>query len=161
MDFPLPLEKVYPQPPYSFGDDNNINVILVATGSFNPPTFMHLRMFELARDALRLEGYRVIAGYMSPVSDAYNKPGLVSSEHRLCMCNLACESSEFIMVDSWEANQTSYQRSLTILERIHSFFINKLHIPKESLKVMLVCGSDLIQSFSIPGFWIREQVCTL
>ncbi|MBA0708523.1 hypothetical protein Golax_023631 [Gossypium laxum] len=23
---------------------------------------------------------------------------------------------------------------------------------------MLVCGSDLVQSFSIPGFWIPEQV---
>lgn len=23
---------------------------------------------------------------------------------------------------------------------------------------MLVCGSDLLQSFSIPGFWIPEQV---
>lgn len=28
---------------------------------------------ELARDALRLEGYTVIAGYMSPVNDAYKK----------------------------------------------------------------------------------------
>lgn len=27
-----------------------------------------------------------------------------------------------------------------------------------SLKVMLICGSDLLQSFSIPGVWIREQV---
>lgn len=28
-------------------------VLLVACGSFNPPTIMHLRMFELAADALR------------------------------------------------------------------------------------------------------------
>ncbi|KAH6814990.1 nicotinate/nicotinamide mononucleotide adenyltransferase [Perilla frutescens var. frutescens] len=31
----------------------------------------------------------------------------------------------------------------------------------ESLKVLLVCGSDLLESFSIPGFWIREQVKTI
>lgn len=28
----------------------------------------------------------------------------------------------------------------------------------DSLKVMLVCGSDLLQSFGIPGVWIPEQV---
>lgn len=33
-----------------------------------------------------------------------------------------------------------------------------LHPWLESLRVMIVCGSDLIQSFSIPGFWIPEQV---
>ncbi|XP_037494699.1 nicotinamide/nicotinic acid mononucleotide adenylyltransferase isoform X2 [Jatropha curcas] len=120
---------------------------------------MHLRMFELARDALHSEGYHVIAAYMSPVSDAYKKPGLISCEHRLQMCNLACETSDFIMVDPWEANQSTYQRTLTVLKRIESYFINR--ISRETLKVMLVCGSDLVQSFSIPGFWIREQVSTI
>ena len=28
----------------------------------------------------------------------------------------------------------------------------------ESLKVMLLCGSDLLQSFCTPGVWIPEQV---
>ncbi|EYU19647.1 hypothetical protein MIMGU_mgv1a0158002mg, partial [Erythranthe guttata] len=29
------------------------------------------------------------------------------------------------------------------------------------LKVMLVCGSDLLESFSTPGVWIPEQVKTI
>ncbi|XP_050216413.1 nicotinamide/nicotinic acid mononucleotide adenylyltransferase [Mercurialis annua] len=162
MEFELPTDKVsFPSNNTMDEDDKKkINVVLVATGSFNPPTFMHLRMFELARDAMRIEGYRVIAAYMSPVTDAYKKPGLVSAEHRLRMCNLACESSDFIMVDPWEANQSAYQRSLTILKRIESSFIDK-HISRDSLKVMLVCGSDLLQSFSTPGVWIPEQVRTI
>ncbi|KAJ9153944.1 hypothetical protein P3X46_027330 [Hevea brasiliensis] len=161
MDLELPMDKV------SLGsnntpDDSKINVVLVATGSFNPPTFMHLRMFELARDALHSEGYHVVAAYMSPVSDAYKKQSLISGEHRLRMCNLASESSDFIMVDPWEANQSTYQRTLTILKRIESYFIdNKRLISREFLRVMLVCGSDLLQSFSIPGFWITEQVRTI
>ncbi|EEF39590.1 nicotinamide mononucleotide adenylyltransferase, putative [Ricinus communis] len=159
MDVELPMDKVSFVPNSAQDDDDKINAVLVATGSFNPPTFMHLRMFELARDALRLEGYRVIAAYMSPVTDAYKKPGLISGQHRLRMCNLACESSDFIMVDPWEANQSSYQRTLTILRRIESFFID--NTSRGSLKVVLVCGSDLLQSFSIPGFWIPEQVRTI
>ncbi|KAL4618597.1 hypothetical protein ACB092_06G022000 [Castanea dentata] len=97
MDTPLPFSKL------SFGLIDNedspgatpkekVYVVLVANGSFNPPTYMHLRMFELARDALNAEGYCVIGGYMSPVNDAYKKR----------MCHLASKSSEFVMVDPWE-----------------------------------------------------------
>ncbi|KAF9681596.1 hypothetical protein SADUNF_Sadunf05G0018300 [Salix dunnii] len=160
MDLQLPMEKV------SLGlnsteVNNRINVVLVATGSFNPPTFMHLRMLELARDALQSEGYHVIAAYMSPVSDAYKKACLVSGDHRLQMCRLACETSDFIMVDPWEANQSTFQRTLTILQRVDGSFTNGKKMPRESIKVMLVCGSDLLQSFSLPGFWIRDQVRTI
>lgn len=79
---------------------NSSGVILLACGSFNPPTFMHLRMFgkllyfifvfvfedqkvncffvflflELARDHLhRRTNYRVIEGVISVVNDAYMK----------------------------------------------------------------------------------------
>lgn len=154
MDVPLPLEKLS----LESKTQGKTYVVLVATGSFNPPTFMHLRMFELARDALNSEGYCVIGGYMSPVNDAYKKRGLISAEHRINLCNLACKSSDFIMVDPWEANQSSYQRTLTVLSRVKNFLIEAGLISRESLKVMLVCGSDLLESFAIPGFWIPEQV---
>ncbi|KAK7260779.1 hypothetical protein RIF29_27076 [Crotalaria pallida] len=158
VDVPLlPLDKLaFPliTPP----NNNKTYVILVSTGSFNPPTFMHLRLFELARDALNSEGYCVIGGYMSPVNDAYKKKNLVSAEHRIRLCRLACKSSEFVMVDPWEANQSTYQRTLTVLSRIHDKICETGNVSRESLKVMLVCGSDLLQSFGIPGFWIRDQV---
>ncbi|XP_050246446.1 nicotinamide/nicotinic acid mononucleotide adenylyltransferase-like isoform X12 [Quercus robur] len=86
-----------------------VYVVLVANGSFNPPTYMHLRMFELARDALNAEGYCVIGGYMSPVNYAYKKRGLLSAEHRLQLCHLASKSSEFVMVDPWEVNYSLSQ----------------------------------------------------
>ncbi|XP_024960028.1 nicotinamide/nicotinic acid mononucleotide adenylyltransferase isoform X2 [Cynara cardunculus var. scolymus] len=119
---------------------------------------MHLRLFELARDALNSRGFHVVGGYMSPVNDAYQKKGLIPAEHRIAMCQLACKSSELIMVDTWEAKQSSFQRSLTVLSRIRSFFCDNGLIPSASLKVMLVCGSDLLESFGIPGAWIPEQV---
>ncbi|ERM97731.1 hypothetical protein AMTR_s00121p00126950 [Amborella trichopoda] len=136
-------------------------VVLVSTGSFNPPTYMHLRMFELARDALNSEGYVVIGAYMSPVNDAYKKKGLISAEHRIQLCELACQSSTFIMVDPWEAKQSSYQRTLTVLDRIQGFLHENRIQLVETLKVMLLCGSDLLESFGIPGAWIRDQVRTI
>ncbi|ONI11373.1 hypothetical protein PRUPE_4G103800 [Prunus persica] len=101
MDIPPPLSKLALHL-VNHDDKDKKYVVLVATGSFNPPTYMHLRMLELARDALSSEGFCVIGGYMSPVNDAYYKRGLISAEHRVQLCRLACQSSEFIMVDPWE-----------------------------------------------------------
>ncbi|KAL3364769.1 hypothetical protein AABB24_013509 [Solanum stoloniferum] len=131
--------------------------VLVSTGSFNPPTYMHLRCFELARDALTSEGICVIGGYMSPVNDAYKKKNLISAEHRVAMCQLACKSSEFVMTDTWEASQDSYQRTLTVLSRIKTAISGGSLTSTDDLMAMLVCGSDLLESFSTPGVWIPEQ----
>ncbi|KAL7582672.1 nicotinamide/nicotinic acid mononucleotide adenylyltransferase [Lactuca sativa] len=163
MDVELPVDKLMLVPIEENASSHSntkgkIHVVLVSTGSFNPPTFMHLRLFELARDALNAKGFNVVGGYMSPVNDAYKKKGLIPSEHRITMCQLVSKSSDFVMVDAWEAKQTSFQRSLTVLSRIRSFFSDNGLIPNASLKVMLVCGSDLLESFGIPGAWIPDQV---
>ncbi|NP_001312764.1 nicotinamide/nicotinic acid mononucleotide adenylyltransferase-like [Nicotiana tabacum] len=134
-------------------------VVLVSTGSFNPPTYMHLRCFELARDALTSEGFCVIGGYMSPVNDAYKKKGLISAEHRVAMCQLACKSSEFVMTDPWEASQDSYQRTLTVLSRIKSAICGGSCHPVTHGHACV--WSDLLESFSTPGVWIPEQVRTI
>lgn len=40
-----------------------------------------------------------------------------------------------------------------------NFYIaSSFTIPAGSLKVMLLCGSDLLESFSVPGVWIPDQV---
>ena len=77
--------------------------------------------------SLRLEcnllmqlGYDMLGGYMSPVNDAYQKKDLAPAQQRVEMCKLAAESSDTVMVDSWEAQQPTYQRSLKVLQRVKS-----------------------------------------
>ncbi|KAI8009207.1 Nicotinamide/nicotinic acid mononucleotide adenylyltransferase [Camellia lanceoleosa] len=89
-------------------------------------------MSELARDALCSEGFCVIGGYMSPVNDAYKKRGLISAKHCIEMCDLACRSSEFVMVDPWEANQETFQSTLTVLCRIKSSLVESGRISLQS-----------------------------
>jgi len=58
-------------------------IALVACGSFNPITYHHLRMFEIAKDFIRQNtNFEIVGGYLSPVSDEYKKAGLVSAHHR-------------------------------------------------------------------------------
>uniref|UniRef100_A0A0E0B1T2 Cytidyltransferase-like domain-containing protein n=1 Tax=Oryza glumipatula TaxID=40148 RepID=A0A0E0B1T2_9ORYZ len=127
VKLPLPTEKLAVDPGREGGEQGV--AVLVATGSFNPPTYMHLRMFELAKDELQQRGYCVLGGYMSPVNDAYKK----------------------------EAMQKGYQRTLTVLSRIRNALCKDGLADGGSLKVMLLCGSDLLESFSTPGVWIPDQ----
>uniref|UniRef100_A0A670J3N3 Nicotinamide/nicotinic acid mononucleotide adenylyltransferase 3 n=1 Tax=Podarcis muralis TaxID=64176 RepID=A0A670J3N3_PODMU len=96
--------------------DDRTEVVLLACGSFNPITNMHLRLFELARDHLHETGrYKVVKGIISPVGDAYKKKGLISARHRVTMARLATESSDWVEVDDWESNQKEWQETIKVL----------------------------------------------
>lgn len=136
-------------------------VVLVACGSFSPITYMHLRMFEMARDELRLgvgcprhPRLFVVGGLLSPVSDAYNKPDLAPADHRIAMCRLAVASSDWITVDAWEARQAQYQTTLRVLtsveQRLRDFY--------GEVRVMFLAGADLIRSFDVPGMWSPDDL---
>ncbi|KAM4703397.1 nicotinamide/nicotinic acid mononucleotide adenylyltransferase 1 [Rhinophrynus dorsalis] len=96
--------------------DDRAEVVLLATGSFNPITVMHLRLFELARDYMHQTGkYKVIKGIISPVGDGYRKKGLVESSHRLAMANLAARTSNWVEVDPWECLQKEWVETVLVL----------------------------------------------
>nr|KAF6379567.1 nicotinamide nucleotide adenylyltransferase 1 [Myotis myotis] len=91
-------------------------VVLLACGSFNPVTNMHLRLFELARDHMNATGkYRVIKGIISPVGDAYKKKGLISAHHRVIMAQLATQTSSWVEVDTWESLQKEWVETAKVL----------------------------------------------
>ncbi|EJD08410.1 Nucleotidylyl transferase [Fomitiporia mediterranea MF3/22] len=140
-------------------------VVLVACGSFSPVTYLHLRMFEMAVDYVRQNtNFEIMGGYLSPVSDMYKKPGLLSAEHRVTMCNIAATlESSWIMVDPWEAFQ-AYQRTAVVLDHF-DYEINEVLGGVETedgerrrVHVMLLAGSDLISTMSEPGVWSEEDL---
>ncbi|XP_050952020.1 nicotinamide/nicotinic acid mononucleotide adenylyltransferase 1 isoform X2 [Labeo rohita] len=96
-------------------------VVLLACGSFNPITNMHLRMFELARDHLEDTGrYRVVKGIISPVGDGYKKKGLIEACHRLEMARLATQDSDWITVDDWESQQPEWVETVKVVRHHHA-----------------------------------------
>jgi len=162
MTLPSPPNYVFPTHRLSrvLRDSTKQPVVLVACGSFSPVTYLHLRMFEMARDYVRQQTeYEIVGGYLSPVSDMYKKPGLLSAKHRAHMCNLGAEqTSSWLMVDPWEAFQ-SYQRTAVVLDHF-DHEINTVGggvVTQEGehrqAKVMLLAGSDLIATMSEPGVW--------
>ncbi|KAI0258765.1 Nucleotidylyl transferase [Gloeopeniophorella convolvens] len=140
-------------------------IVLVACGSFSPVTYLHLRMFEMAVDYVRQNtDFEILGGYMSPVSDQYKKPGLLSAHHRVHMCTLATEqTSNWLMVDPWEAFQ-SYQRTAVVLDHVE-YEINTVLGGARSpsgeqrhVRIVLLAGSDLISTMSEPGVWSENDL---
>jgi len=157
------------------GSTEKTPLVLVACGSYSPITFLHLRMFEMARDdAHHNTQFQVIGGYLSPVNDAYAKLGLASAVHRVNMCDQAVtETSDWLMVDSWEARQSSYTPTAQVLDHF-DHELNTVRggadvvvtdeetgvtrIEKRRIRIMLLAGSDLILTMSEPGVWAEKDV---
>ncbi|KAI5477029.1 hypothetical protein MNV49_006905 [Pseudohyphozyma bogoriensis] len=148
-------------------------VVLVACGSFSPITFLHLRMFEMAKDYIHLHTDMFVAGgYLSPVNDAYQKKGLALAEHRINMCELAIQTSDWINVDPFEARRPTYTPTAKVLDHFkHELnevmggvdveFANEwgeIRTEKRPARILLLAGSDLIQTMSEPGVWSEEDL---
>lgn len=165
-------------------------VVLLACGSFNPITNMHLRLFELAKDHMNATGkYRVIKGIISPVGDAYKKKGLISAHHRVVMAQLATKSSGWVEVDAWESLQKEWvetakvlrhhqekleaggceQQASPVLERpgrkrkwAEQFSQKPPEPPRKDMpQVKLLCGADVLESFGVPDLWKREDIANI
>lgn len=95
----------------------------------------------MARDyIMENTNFEILGGYFSPVSDYYQKQGLAQARHRVRMCELAVEkSSTWLMVDSWESLQTSYQRTAIVLDH----FQQELNGPDGEGGIMLKNGMGL------------------
>jgi len=152
-------------------DANKTPLVLVACGSFSPVTFLHLRMFEMARDDARLHSqFEVVGGYLSLVNDAYKKPGLATSVHRYNMCRLACDkTSDWLMVDPFEARAEEYVPTAPVLDHFDEELNKKRQgvpiinengqeVGRKNVRIILLAGSDLIQTMSEPGVWAEEDL---
>ncbi|XP_062988306.1 nicotinamide/nicotinic acid mononucleotide adenylyltransferase 3 isoform X4 [Elgaria multicarinata webbii] len=156
-------------------------LVLLACGSFNPITNMHMRLFELARDHFHQTGkYQVVGGIISPVSDNYGKQGLAAAKHRIAMARLALQTSEWVRVDPWESEQRQWSETLTVLRHHYKELLKSHHIrelPGEnnwpiekaagaslasSLTVVpelkLLCGADFLKTFQTPNLWKEEHI---
>ncbi|ESO00353.1 hypothetical protein HELRODRAFT_113251 [Helobdella robusta] len=91
-------------------------VVLVSCGGFNPINFMHLRMFELARDHMNSTGrYRIIGGIISPMSIKLSHKDATSMQQRCSMIKQSLATSSWIRLDTWAADQQHHVNTLTLL----------------------------------------------
>lgn len=135
-----------------------VGVILLAVGSFSPPTSAHVRLLIAARDTMRASAF-VCGAYMSPVSDAYGKPHLAAAAHRIAMCALALRDLPWARVTPWEARQSSYSRTHLVAQHLKDVISHRL--PRSRFRVVLVCGADVRAAMQNPRQWHPQSVARL
>jgi len=84
------------------------------------------------------------------------------------MCKLACaRTSDWLLVDPWEARQTEYTPTAKVLDHFDKELNERLDgvesvsvgedgevkVERKKVKIMLLAGTDLIQTMSVPGVW--------
>ena len=92
--------------------ENIKNVIAVFGGSFNPPLNSH---FSLGQQIVN-EYENVDKVVYVPVSTSYEKPGLISNEHRYNMLKLVCDKNPDFEVSNIELIQDRQLYTLETLE---------------------------------------------
>lgn len=159
-DYSFPTDKTT-----CLKDVSKTPLVLISCGSFSPITYLHLRMFEMCKDWVKNNTeFEVVAGYLSPVSDAYKKEGLAKSYHRIEMCRRAAAESSWIMVDDWEAIKPEYTRTALVLDHFQHEInevgggVTMANGDKRQAKISLMSGADLIQTMSNPGVWAEEDL---
>jgi nicotinamide mononucleotide adenylyltransferase len=151
-DFSQDLKKFYQKVEYTVQtpidkikeiSETNRNLILVLTGAFSPIHKMHVQLLENVKKFMEEKhNFNVIGGYLSPAHDAYNKFGLLNAFHRVNMCELEIENSNWIMVDKWECTQPSFVMQNEVLQHIKEVVSKKI----QDFDIFYCCGSDLLQS---------------
>lgn len=138
----------------------------------------YILLTEIAKDHFNETGtHEVIGGIVSPVHDQYGKKGLVSQTHRLAMLKMALNTSTWIRISEWECQQEAWTRTRTTLQ-YHQNYLNSIirdlngvntnNLPnwlpddvkqlKDPVKIKLLCGADLLESFATPGLWDPDDV---
>ena len=115
-------------------------------------------MIELAKDYIcKTMGLEFESVIISPVGNSYGeKKNLLPASFRLEMCKLAAQHLPWIKVDDWESQQSTWVRTLDNLKRQES--LTKENNKTHGTKVMLLCGADLITSWTKPGLWKKEDI---
>jgi nicotinic acid mononucleotide adenylyltransferase len=122
-------------------------IVLLTTGGFSPIHNGHLDMMELAKNAMIEQGHTVLGGYLSPSHDSYvstkydGGAGLLDA-HRLRLCHEAVATSEWLMVDPWEARYVPRALNFTdVILRLERYLNYHLRLPVP-LRVGYVFGGD-------------------
>jgi NAD+ synthetase len=133
-------------------------VVLLSTGAYCPIHEGHVRILELAREALERQGAVVLGGYLSPSHDRYvqRKCGATNpgAARRVWLCEEALRGHPWLRVDPWESLHTDVPLNFTeVIDRLERFLSFRLRTTLP-VRVAYVFGGDNARfalSFALRG----------
>lgn len=90
---------------------------------------------------------------------------MAPSKHRNQMIKLALKplmnQANWIHLDEWESKQDHWIRTLEVLQHHSKKLENQKDSSKEKIRLMLLCGSDMFESFNLPNLWQDDDIETI
>ena len=71
------------------------------------------------------------------------------------MVKLALENNEWVQLNTWESDSKIWTQTLEVLNHYKQEMI-KIH--GDNVNLRLLCGGDLVESFTIPNVWSDKHV---
>lgn len=103
-------------------------------GSFNPPTYAHLKIAQMALEQCNLDKI-----FFVPVGNNYKKPELVDEKNRYEMLKILCRDEKNIFVEDIELNKNSTISAIQAFEMIENKYND---IYKEDVEIYYIMGAD-------------------
>jgi nicotinic acid mononucleotide adenylyltransferase len=136
-----PVEKIQKN---VLDSDEGTSVVLLSTGSLAPIHRGHIQIMEDARIFFEKKGVRVVGGYLSPGHEEYIDEKLgapaLSAPHRLWLCAKALETSDWLMLDPWEALSRKVAVNFTDVYCRLEGYLHR-HVSGD-IRLIYVCGGD-------------------
>lgn len=109
-------------------------------GVFNPPTYLHLRTAEQARERMNFEKI-----YWEPVNDSYVKEEMIPSQYRLEMLKLALQDNKYFELGMYECGRHGFCHTIDTLR----YYERKLSLEyNQPVKLYFIMGSDVLKSIT-------------
>ena len=74
------------------------------------------------------------------------------------MVRLALENNNWVTLSTWESEQSVWTPTLEVLKNLKSEMVDKYESGNGRLRLLLLCGGDLVETFNMPNVWENEHV---
>uniref|UniRef100_A0A0K0EM80 CTP_transf_like domain-containing protein n=1 Tax=Strongyloides stercoralis TaxID=6248 RepID=A0A0K0EM80_STRER len=131
-------------------NNNETKIALLLSDVCNPPTYLHLRIFECAKNYVKdcmkkhvTEGILHVNNFFSSTTQ---KEDCISNEQRFKLSKLCCRRSKWIKADNWKINEFTNILSyfFTLSSHYQKYYDNEFG--KNVVKIIFVCDSDFFSS---------------